>query len=414
MARKGRQRRRAFIPAYESYYIPPFQDFCELLRVPTGPIELVNALSRLTGLEPKVGRSTVAKLTTVGVSEKSFGLLSNYFKAAAPGVDFSPGFVRKVLIYKGLRSNYASWCGPIEGVKQSLSQERCSRLYPMISFVEERARHQRGMRLKLVALRKLAKQGMEGQAVEGVRSLEAELYRKYTLVPSSVIDSAVSILSLSIPSSEFSVEKKEVLARYCLYQYWDFYLSALALFEALSKYSYQGEEGLLTTPTAFMRVLGKIVSSDCRSPRNVFEALLDDWRSHFSKGRRHMTWADLAKGIQLDPETTVAGTTLKERQKKQLRDWRLGKSYPSEEKLKQFLLHQPSGPTDLIDLMVFHGVIARALDRLINVSIQGQKISGVSKELSWAILREIFANYSRHYHKALEFAPYLEWKKAGS
>lgn len=413
MARKPGIKRRLEIPAFETWYFPPFQNFCELLRFPVGPIAWIDRISHQTGKDLTVGRSTVAKLTTDGVSESSFQKIVAACTPDDLNLRISPWFYRRMIRLSEVRSNYANWCGPVEGIKQGLVEDGDTRtpLFPMIRFLEERAKPLDGYITRVLGARRLFGRGQEELGQRQIIALDADLFRAHSVVPHEVINAAEELLTELRQPESLSKESKLVIAKYCLHQYWDFFLSATALLEALGRFVHKGEEALRSGKTPFMIVFDKFLSEANNSPRNCFEGLLDNWKNLQSNDPVEQSWTGLAKGISIDPTPSPSGYSQLERQKSHLKEWRKGKSYPSEQRVKGFLRNLFTGRGFPIDFMSYQANVARALDEAIELSIQGQAKDGITQEEVMAMLTEIFSNYSLHYERILSAQYFEDWKQ---
>jgi len=95
MARKAKPKYRLDIPQFNSTYIPPFKDFCEVLQLPFSTPQWINMLSSLTDSKLSVSPSTVAKLTSEGVGEASFKEIENFFSPLMKEVEITPWIIRR-------------------------------------------------------------------------------------------------------------------------------------------------------------------------------------------------------------------------------------------------------------------------------------------------------------------------------
>ena len=404
MARKAQPKRRIDIPEFDTLYIPPFSDFCSLIKRPTGVVTFINMLQESLGSELNVGRSTIAKLTSEGVSENTFNKISEFLSPLFKKLSFSRWVIRDLFYYIRLRSNYVSWYGPIEGVSKSFAESPDPRspMLPMMSFVKDRGSAQLELFPILKRLRKQSGQSDRNLVICKWVKAEQELFERQTLVPMNVLAKGSSVILKALPMEKLSQDQKHLLSEYSLHLYWDFYLSSIAMFDLIGVHV--NDKNI--NDSAFSYVFNKLSDDNGVGARTAFYLLLEFWRNEYCIS----TWTEFSKGIPITDEVSVSGVTSGERQKHQLKRWRKGKDHPSEEMLIKFLKRLPENPTYKIELMAFHGVIALGIDKLIKLSINGQTAEGIVLENCLSTIKEVFSLYPQHCSKISNYIPYCDWQ----
>lgn len=408
MARKAQPKRRLEIPEFDTLYIPPFRDFCELIKLPTSAVRWIRMLEDSLDSKLNVGHSTIAKLTSEGVSESSFIKIVNFMSPIMERLTFSPWMYRRIFQFTKLRSNYVSWYGPIEGLSMSFQErpEPHSPLMPMIHFIEARGAIQLELLPELRRLKKEYQKVNQQSAAQNWVCTEKDFYKKATLIPANVLDAGCNVMMQGGEVDELTLDQKNDVSRYSLYMYWDFYLSAIALFEEIGFHSLKNSTDKVNS-SAFQSVFKKLSMNGYGDARSAFEAILEYWRDAYSID----TWSAFSKAIPITEEETPGGETSDERKKNQLNKWRRGDDYPSEDMLMKFLSRQPGNPPYTISLMAFHGIIAIGLDKLIQLSIIGQEMDGISKDKCMDILKDVFSLYPHYCAKIRNSSFYRDWQE---
>jgi len=206
--------------------------------------------------------------------------------------------------------------------------------------------------------------------------------------------------------------------RYCFHQQWDFYLSALAIFETTISNN-QGIDNNFQESCCLSTCFGKIFSNISNTINDpcFFGSLLNSWRYLGGSERIKISWAKFSSTIPISSKDSdsTAGITIAEKQYNEIKDWRKGKNLPSEKRLRTFLKGHEWSTPESIEMMVFKARLAKGFDKLSSAAINAAAIDGFSKQDALLILKEIWRLYGRyldHFSNPLVNSQTKEYAKA--
>ncbi|MBW8186573.1 hypothetical protein [Shewanella nanhaiensis] len=349
---------------FPSLFLPSVTSVAELLGLPKNLSQQITAFEQYFDKDFKISRSSKACLVTEGVGKPTVNKLVKVGSELSIPTStlLSPIKLRKDRRALRLGSNAVDWLSLYAGTKCSKNDGEFTDFFKGMSH---RAEADILMRKKLQTQIKLGE--LESTDISGVWLAQLPFWQQYSSIPNEQ-------LATFTRYSEFSRAKLENIktlpADYSLalgYMIFDFYLSAIACYEAALGAFYQRRFASLSTKNhlALYERVSETLSSD-GDDYTCFGAMLLEVKRLISNERDDVSWRKLASFIPVD-QVSQHGETLIDEQYHQLKDWKNGLNMPSMEKLERFVTAAFSyhGNYD-VDAMLVYFRIAKVLDIKLN------------------------------------------------
>lgn len=320
------------------YFLPPLQDFLELLNLPHTQKQLLDLAESAFGINSKISRSSKFAIFRNGVGKRVISKLLGFYKNLPILFDdvFTPKNLNKVDKSAKVGSNAVYWLSAIPFYKLSAPNDEADKeLEPLFIFIEKRCSTE--VRF-LESVRAKIKNGeIDREDTVVIYKYISDFWIKETKVPEHAINMLGNIVKspdrLKKPSKEDTLSAIE---SYCFMNL-DFYLEAITYFEIGVRYEYGND------PQNLKNEIGTITRSIYAFATNesistCFEAMLIEYKKILTDLVGETGFRDLARFIDINElENADLSESLDDRQYTQLKRWRNGKDIPSNERLAAFL-----------------------------------------------------------------------------
>lgn len=320
------------------YFLPPLQDFLELLNLPHTQREFLDLAESAFGINSKIGRSSKFAIFKEGVSKPTIKKLVNWYKRLPiPFEDIlTEDNIAKIDRSSNVGSNAAAWLSTIPFYKVSANENGSEKeLKPLFNFIDTRCETEVFF---AESLRKKVEAGeLDRKDTTAIYNVVNTFWTNKTKTPKHAIGMLADIAThpdkLKKPTKEFTLS---IIEGYC-YMRFDFYLEAITYFEIGCRYEYGND------PQNLKKELGTITRSIYAFATNntistCFEALLIEYKKILTDLVGKTGFRDLARFIDINElENADLSESLDDRKYTQLKRWRNGKDVPSNERLAMFL-----------------------------------------------------------------------------
>lgn len=320
------------------YFLPPLQDFLELLNLPHTQKQLLDLAESAFGIDSKIGRSSKFAIFGNGVGKQVISKLLGFYKNLPIPFDdvFTPKNLNKIDKSAKVGSNAVHWLSAVPFYKLSAPDgESDKELEPLFLFIEKRC--QTEVRFLEYVREKIKNDKIDREDTVIIYKYISVFWKNETKVPEHAVHTLGNIIKyperLKKPSKEDTLSAIE---SYCFMNL-DFYLEAITYFEIGVRYEYGND------PQNLKKEIGTITRSIYAFATNntistCFEALLIEYKKILTDLVGKTGFRDLARFIDINElENADLSESLDDRQYTQLKRWRNGKDIPSNERLAAFL-----------------------------------------------------------------------------
>jgi hypothetical protein len=377
---------------FPSLFLPSVTSVAELLGLPKNMSQQITAFERHFATDLNISRSSKACLVTGGVGKPTVNKLIKGGNQLTIPRDclLNPAKLRKDRRALRLGSNAVDWLSLYEGSKCSTNHWV---FFPFMEGMTHRAEADILMRKKVQTQVKSSE--LDITNVSAVWLAQLPFWQQHSSIPIEQL--ATFTRYYQLPRSE--LDKIDILpADYCQalgYQTFDFYLSAIACFEAALGVFYQSEFASFSIDNhlaLFEQVT--VTLSDDGDDYTCFGAMLLGMKRLICTEEAKVSWHKLASFIPVE-QLSEHGESLIDEQYHQLNDWKNGQNLPSMEKLERFVTAAFAyhGNYD-VDAMLIYFRIAKALDAKLE-----EFIRNIPPEYATSIIEAVLSRYPIYLEK---------------
>lgn len=381
------------------YFLPPLQDFLELLNLPHTQREFLDLAESAFGINSKIGRSSKFAIFKEGVSKPTIKKLVNWYKRLPiPFEDIlTADNIAKIDRSSNVGSNAGAWLSTIPFYKVSANENGSEKeLKPLFNFIDTRCETEVSF---AESLRKKVEAGeLDRKDTTAIYNVVNTFWTNKTKIPKHAIGILADIATypdkLKKPTKEFTLS---IIEGYC-YMRFDFYLEAITYFEIGCRYEYGNDA------QNFKNKLGVLTRSihafsTNNSISTCFEAMLIEYKKILSDLVGETSFRKLASFIEINElENDEVGELLGDKQYKQLKRWRSGKDTPSNEKLADFLdkLDEYAN-VDSGYLLISAFRVAIGIDKLVRNVLSATAFDNCEPHEVEAIIKKVLAEIPTYY-----------------
>ncbi|WP_067864721.1 hypothetical protein [Neptuniibacter marinus] len=391
-------------------YLPPAEDFFELLNLKVSPFHLLSEIEAETEEKLPVGRNQLYNIVKDGISQKIKNKLLSYLNRVAPELTlnfkFSIGLFKKLYESNKLGANAGAWLSMLTGFNRSRSSDQLDLL---VQFIEERSHAELGLCKQANRVRKQDLTGHEQALfISGFLS-------DHSLVPKEVLNDYCDQVVRNDSGLEFD---QLAVIKFLLFTWSDFYLSAIASYEIGTR-NYMQRLGLVVewdADTSIQKSMPDLFNEDTKR-NSAFNNLLELTKKLHSKGEE-LSWREFSRMIPINGQTeekqnNYDSTSFADKQYKTLRRWRSGRDLPSRKLLSQFITSFCESKTLEHQLIMERFTIALAIDSWIRKWDEWLESNGIAADVRHELIQSVLNHYDAHLAQMKEnHAEILEDDKA--
>lgn len=314
-------------------YLPPTEDFFELLKLKVSPFHMLSELEAEADEKLPVGRNQLYNIVKDGISQKIKNKLLSYLSRVAPELTlnfkFRIGLFKKLYESNKFGANAGAWLSMLTGFNRSRPSDQLDLL---VQFIEERSHAELGLCKQANRVKKQELTGHEQALfISGFLS-------DHSLVPEVILRDYCDQVARNDSGLEFD---QLAMIKFLLFTWSDFYLSAIASYEIGTR-NYMQRLGLAVewdTDTSIQKSMPDLISEDSWKS-SAFNNLLELTKTLLGKDKE-LSWREFSRMIPINGQTEEKqsnhdSTSFTDKQYKTLRRWRAGKDLPSRKCLSQF------------------------------------------------------------------------------
>ncbi|OBT08057.1 hypothetical protein A9267_10040 [Shewanella sp. UCD-FRSSP16_17] len=379
---------------FDSLFLPSTQSVAQLLGLPDNAAKTIPFFEKHYGEPLNVSRSSRAEMTGKGVAKPTFKKLINWLTLLAIPVNklvYMPVMLKTNRAIK-VGSNAGLWYSASHGLRLSLVFNRNdNELVTVFDLIDSRAEADY---LMLKSLKNQVKEKrIEKDNAFAIWQAQLQTWTEHSLVPVEQLACLSSFSqSPSYPhfySEEYGIE----VVKAVYYLTFDFYLSAIAHYE-LGISLYYIRCGIKDASEPHNSIIASAINTYVVSDERCtcFGAMLNELRTMLAKKELDSSWRALAAYIDIEESGECIEAT-KDKQYRQLKDWRNGKNMPSANKLKQFVSNfmNALGGDDIETILALLR-IANGIDALVEKLLRQAKDKKVL-----LIIAEVLSDYPRYF-----------------
>ncbi|MAY43509.1 MULTISPECIES: hypothetical protein [unclassified Neptuniibacter] len=374
-------------------YLPPAEDFFELLNLKVSPFHLLSDIAAEADEKLPVGRNQLYNIVKDGISHKIKNKLLSYLSHVVPELTlnfkFSIGLFKKLYESNKFGANAGAWLSMLTGFNRSRSSDQLDLL---VQFIEERSHAELGLCKQANRVRK---QGLTGHEqalfISGFLS-------DHSLVPKEVLNDYCDQVARNDSGLEFD---QLAVIKFLLFTWSDFYLSAIASYEIGTR-NYMQRLGLVVewdADTSIQKSMPDLLNEDTKR-NSAFNNLLELTKALLGKGEEH-SWREFSRMIPIHGQTeeksdNYDSTSFTDKQYKTLRRWRAGKDLPSRKLLSQFISSFSDIETLEHQLLLERFTVVLAIDTWIRKWEEWLECHGIAADVRRELIQSVLNHYDAH------------------
>lgn len=382
-----------------SFYLPPIDNVIELLGFPLSQKKWIDFIEASYKSPLKVARTSRYKFFNEGVGLKTVSKIVVWLKKLPIPLE---QILNKRLMVKLRRShktgsNAGDWLSFLRGFELETPEQLFTTLF---DFIEHRCDTE--MNLKLAARLKVKSGELKQNDLNAWRLMQS-LWANSPSFTQDIIDNFE--LKLRLDSQKKSLSEPQWLAyleSYC-YLYFDFYLEVITHYEIGCRFYFNEDQDKRKTDLGIITKSIFAYATD-EEVKTCFGGLLKEFKGVGTELVGETSFRKLASFIEIEEEqSTNLGVTLEEKQHNQFKDWRNGKSLPSNLKLTTFLcnfdkyIDSDSGFITFVMCRISMGI-----DKLINEFIVHTASDNCAQADIEAAIKKVLANMPDYYQANLK------------
>ncbi|WP_457934210.1 hypothetical protein LOS73_20035 [Pseudoalteromonas sp. SCSIO 43210] len=393
---------------FKSMYLPPLNEVAQLLHLPSNISGMITHAQSFYDSELPVSQSSIFHLSSRGVGKPTFKKIYTWFKSLSPKINdvFNLQVYKKISKAMRVTSNASIYYSCTHGFNFSKkSNNNDNELNLLIDWLEERSNADYLMMNKIHNQAKL--KAINIKAPKDIWQLQKPYWQSHSLVPRQQLNIINEFYNSDKKREDYTEEDGLALIEATYHLTFDFYLSAIANYEAgLHSYYFRLDENYNPKKGSsfFINVLNTLVESE--EANGCFDAVLIELKELVSSNDKPMTWRKLASFIPFEKsksDYTESGESLNDRQYKQLKDWRNGKNLPSFLRLEKFInaICASHGNYDSLAILMYFR-ISRGIDTKIQECFE-QTYSEKTIPIFKTVIGQ-YPSYFKHYTDKLNKA----------
>jgi hypothetical protein len=384
-------------------FLPPPDTVLKLFGISNPTLFGIEVAEQDLNLPLDIKSSSRHKLTTSGVGLPSAKKMYFWTKKLFNSIFTESSIFTERYIAQSLNvnSNALGWYSLInnsEDMKRANTAVDFNEFKPLLSFLTQRCKDDvecfEGIKLQV------DKQGFEAMTLADKLQFQSPLWLVHSEVEHSTWETFSSLL-LQHELQPIKDKESELSAfRYLTRLQLDFYLAAIAHYEVGNILSTTTDTNLVLKPDGLLTK--GILFYTKGEAKNCFDGLLHEMKRVYSiKLGSECKWRQLAEHVDID-ESGECAEKIKDKQYRQLKDWRNNKNMPSTNKLQQFFASLVG--TDDVDCMVVllsYAHIALALDKqLTEIKAPFANLKYSDDDLN-LVLKEELSRYAEYYLRCM-------------
>ena len=376
-------------------YLPPVEDFFELLKLKVSPFHMLSELEAEADEKLPVGRNQLYNIVKDGISQKIKNKLLSYVSRVAPELTlnfkFSIGLFKKLYESNKFGANAGAWLSMLTGFNRSRPSDQLDLL---VQFIEERSHAELSLCKQASRVKKQDPTGHE-QAL-----FISDFLSNHSLVPKEVLNDYCDQVARNDSGLEFN---QLAVIKFLLFTWSDFYLSAIASYEIGTR-NYMQHLGLAVergAETSIPKTMPNLLNDDSWK-NSAFNNLLELTKTLLGKGEE-LSWREFSRMIPINGQTEEKqndydSTSFTDKQYKTLRSWRAGKvkDLPSRKLLSQFISSFCDIGTLEHQLLLERFTVALAMDSWIRKWDKWLELNDIADDMRSELIQSVLNHYDVH------------------
>jgi hypothetical protein len=374
-------------------YLPPVEDFFELLNLKVSPFHLLSEIEAEANEKLPVGRNQLYNIVKDGISHKIKNKLMSYLSRVVPELTlnfkFSIGLFKKLYESNKLGANAGAWLSMLTGFNRFRSSDQLDLL---VQFIEERSHTELSLCKQADRVKKQDLTGYEqGLFISGFLS-------DHSFVPKEILNGYCDQVARNDSGLDFD---QLAVIRFLLFTWADFYLSAIAAYEIGTR-NYMQSLGVAVNwdaDTSIQKSIPDLLNEDSWKS-SAFNNLLELTKTLLGKGEE-LSWREFSRMIPINGQTkenlnNYDSTSFTDKQYKTLRRWRAGKDLPSRKLLSQFISSFSDIETLEHQLLLERFTMALAMDAWIQKWDEWLELHDVADDVRRELIQSVLSHYDVH------------------
>ena len=383
---------------FKSAYLPSYDEVAYLLHLPNNFRGIIDYAQSFYEAKLPVSKSSISTLSTKGIGKPTFKKIENWFLSLSPSIVhiFNPKLLKKNYKAVVVGSNASHFYSCVDSYKFSLrANKNDNELNVLMDWLEERSNADYLLMSEIH--RKAKSEIIDKNDPKDIWLLQKTHWHAQSLVPSRQLEVLDEFFKSDKRRENYTFDEVLAIAGASYYLTFDFYLSAIANYEIGLQFYYERLDETCKDKqysSFFTGVLNTLIESD--EVNSCFDAALIELKKFISSKIKPISWRQLASYIPIENSQLNAPESyepLKDRQYKQLKDWRNGKNLPSFLKLERFVsaICEKLCDLDSSALLVYFR-ISRGIDTKIQVCFEQTE-----SEKLIPIFNEIIGQYPAYF-----------------